>query len=330
MSAPGALGVASGIEADMGDPTTTPAAMAAGKVQSASPRDAMAPGVAAGGLSWAEAAADKAKRSRLLPRSLKVFAALTFATALVGLIIVWAIYVDDAKQTSLWFELSKVLMQVMGVVVLGAIFSAWVSGLTLEHQRDESDLARAHIDWQRDVEMKKDTRQREDDIRRELLEGTIQQYRDVKRARRRLRAARYTGKSVGKLTPEQLRESRKACRAELDKLIDAQLEFERLGRLCSRANARDSKGLKDCYQKCNTYLKNVFKDYEQNGDVPDPGDELSKLALFVRFREERDGFNTLATPAKRIMEILLTELERPLILPSWKPPEQRRGRQRQR
>lgn len=152
----------------------------------------------------AEAAADKVKRSRLLPGRLKAFAAFTFAAALVGLIVVWGRRVEDAQQTALWFELSKVLMQVMGVVVLGAIFSAWVSGLTLEHQREESDLARAHSDWQRDVEMKKDTRQREDDLRRELLEATIKQYGDVKRARRRLRAARYTGSPWTTSVPPRL------------------------------------------------------------------------------------------------------------------------------
>jgi hypothetical protein len=254
-------------------------------------------------------------RRGLLFLGLVIFAVAVFVIALVLLRMVWE-QLDDTQAKSLKFESGKILLQVMGVVVLGAIFSAWVTTLTLTHQRDESNLARSHRNWERDVDLAKDERRRVDEIRRALLDSTIESYNVVKRSRRRLRAAGYNPPvSQARKEEADKQKASEVCIAELEQIIGAELEFERLNRLLELADMDPKDDLEKKYQACIKYLKEVFDDYEKTGEVPLPGEEDGDLRNFVAHRGASDGFKKFGDPAKEAMRCLRTKLKEPLDLP---------------
>lgn len=128
------------------------------------------------------------------------------ALALWGLVVLW-----DAEANTLRFELGKALLQLLLVVLAGAV----VKFLADEHVRVRSDEA------QRVVAREAVEQQRRESLRG-LLTRATEAYQSVKRARRLLRAGLVLGPD------DDRRVGEKAYDEQLALVSDAQLEFELL------------------------------------------------------------------------------------------------------
>ena len=256
----------------------------------------------------------------------------------VFLFIIWR-NVGNADQEKLTFEAGKTLMQVIGVVLLGAVFSYAAAAISSKHQHGmlvqqlvhtsaEAERVRDHSDWQRKTDQQKDQRLRQDELRRALLDATIANYNTVKRVRRQLRAAGYRGPDAvcRLLEPHENDKARVVFVDALEALIEAQLEFERLSKTAhlasvhvklkmqaaDRARPTTIKRLDAVYSQCAQYLNSVLDNYIHEA-VPDPGPQRpGALGTFLAHRTEEGGFGQFSRTANAAMKALRKELTKPM------------------
>ena len=116
----------------------------------------------------------------------------------------------DSKKDTLAFEAAKGCIGILTVALVGFVASIAVQTVQRERARRDQDADRKRAkeereveeqreqwqreieqqreDWRRDVERRRDERQRKDALLRSLLEETLDNYHEVKRARRLLKA----------------------------------------------------------------------------------------------------------------------------------------------
>lgn len=187
-------------------------------------------------------------------RGLVIAAVAIAGVAGVALVAIWW-NLESTKQSSLAVEAGKTLMQVIGVVLLGAVLSYAANAISIRYQDGmalrqllhtsaEAERVRAHSNWQREADQKKDERLRKDELRRALLEAAIANYNAVKRARRRLRAEGYRGPDaeLGQFDAEAKKRAREVYVDAFERIIEAQLEFERLSKTADLAEVRVAVG----------------------------------------------------------------------------------------
>ena len=272
--------------------------------------------------------AGKDERRSPFSRKLIVTAAFVGIVAAALLFLIWRMD-PDPKEDAFYFEAAKVVMQVIGVVLLGALLSYAVSALTMQHQdslatkaqahtSDEAELEREHRKSERDVAIAQDAQRRLDEARRDFLDRTITNYNAVKRARRQLRASGYGGATPHHVTADV---AQAAFVKQLDVIIEAQLEFERLWKTASLVEASlldddaTDERLEELYQRCAEYLKDVYRDFEQSGKVPDPGAVTPGLSEFLALRHSQQGtFDQFAESAREAMDGLRNKLAKPIVL----------------
>lgn len=315
------------------------------------------------------------ERDELFSRRFYKGLAAVAAVSLVAIAtIVWFF---PAKREALAFEAGKTLMQVIGVGTLGAVLSFAVNSFTLRHQARaadrqlwhtsvEAERVRAHSNWQRSTDLRKDERFRLDELRNALLESTIENYNEVKRARRRLRVAGYgpgriadaattaDREAVG-LDPVarlQMSEPQPSGREEtsqrpgdaksrggkagedalaihineLDRISEAQLQFERLAKVAHLARVKDKRissakiklenchedllTLQDAFAACTSYLKELSAE-----KLPAPtSPEFEGLYKFLDHRDT-GGFKAFSTDVNTAVLAIRAELTRRITLP---------------
>jgi hypothetical protein len=288
---------------------------------------------------------------------LLVGALIIAVVSTIGLVYIWR-QDPDPKADVLAIEAAKVLMQVLGVVLMGGLVSYTVAALQLRHQQDvverqtneqrslnertlreqralaarqerstaaaadrlrehnvaESEKERRHRDFERDITQRQDARRRLDALRHDLLEVTIANYNTVKRSRRSLRAAGYREAQGVETAPRLADSVQSDCIRELERIIDAELAFERLTKLAPLA---DVDGLEERYRACEEYLKALFREYEKSGRVPQPGTSAALTAFVARrYSDETGNFGAFADTVRTTIQQLHESLLEPIDLGS--------------
>jgi hypothetical protein len=257
------------------------------------------------------------------------------AVSLIGLIFVW---LGHPTSNTLRFELAKTFMQGLAVAFLGGLVT--LATFSFQNSRAEEDEAirRAEDNKDRKVRRAQDKKEiaraerlRQDDQLRSIMEETLGAYNRVKRIRRLLEAETNDGTS-GCLTLA-------VYDRYMHKLIDEQLEFERLKRFTPFINderlnqppadsleqsweaprSQTEGTLEETYEGIERYLNYVIGEYEKKRHTVADKDsvaltEFDILSGFI-------GTEFIRRVADRMDEVIET-LQKAL----WQPLDSRQDR----
>jgi hypothetical protein len=145
--------------------------------------------------------------------------------------------------------------------------------LDLQRELWEREVEREREDWRRDVERRRDERQRKDAVLRSVLQDTLHNYHEVKRARRLLRArvwARDPGDRIDLRVYDE----------QLERINDAQLNFETLKRT---ALAIDDERIRTTHlasrlEAVEKYLNQLVDEYERKRRLIEPSADQTPSA----------------------------------------------------
>jgi hypothetical protein len=250
--------------------------------------------------------------------------------ALVLLALLW-----DSTKDTLAFEAAKGCIGILSVALVGLVVSIALQTVQADRRRREAeadrkraneeregeaererwqrDVERQREDWRRDVERRRDERERKDALLRALLEETLANYHEVKRARRLLKArvwAREDGDRIDLRVYDE----------HLATINDAQLNFELLKRTVNVISDDRLKGteLDKRFGAIEEYLQTLVREYEKQrrhiAHAPDGTSiaELSALRGFVEGPPFRTGTsNNVDMAVESLRKALLAPLEIP-------------------
>ena len=236
---------------------------------------------------------------------------------LSAIALAWAWYGKPSGNT-LRYEVAKTALQVIAVAGLGSL--AALATFTFQHSREQEiaqrDDRRARL--RRGVENARDTRARQDDLLRALLQETLVAYNSVKRLRRLLRAeTAYHDRGPVRLDVYD---------RHMADLIDQQLKFEQLKRrapfiaderLRPSATGSPDSPVKTSYEKIEKYLNKVIGEYEGKPHlvVADPTglplNALPKLSAFLGSDFASNVSNQIDTLIETLQAALLQTLDMP-------------------
>jgi hypothetical protein len=212
------------------------------------------------------------------------------------------------------FELFKMGVQLIAVAGLGTIATLIVQ-LLLESTRAAA-AARKAADDRADARVREllDQRTKRDDLLRSTCEQTVAAYNNVKRIRRRLRAA--TG-FIYAADPQRLAGKGNKITATtyteyMNALIDEQLQFEAFKRLSPVLPVDE---LKEAYRKIEVYLGKIIEEFETAcsavAAAPD-GFDLRELRSLYDFLSQQTFYASVATPVGSIVYTTQNALLQPL------------------
>jgi hypothetical protein len=199
----------------------------------------------------------------------------------VGALLLLALLWGSTKDT-LEYELAKGCIGVLTVALVGFVVSMAVYTVQRERTRRDKEFERASAkkerdaqdrreqfqrrleqlreEWRREVERLRDERERKDALLRSLLEETLANYHDAKRARRLLKARVWLQDDGDEIDLDVYDE-------HLATINDAQLNFELLMRTVGVLHDRpriDERKLHDCYSEVEEYLNKIVSEYEEH------------------------------------------------------------------
>ena len=249
----------------------------------------------------------------------------------------------DSKKDTLAFEAAKGCIGILTVALVGFVASIAVQTVQRERARRDQDADRKRAkeereveeqreqwqreieqqreDWRRAVERRRDERQRKDALLRSLLEETLDNYHEVKRARRLLKARVWVQVDGDRIDLSVYDE-------HLATINDAQLNFERLKRTVKilSDDRLDSTDLAERFQAIESYLNEIVKEYEKHRRrVAHAAGEMSSAELSA-LRGFLEGSRAFRSGASINVDAAIETLRRALLAP-LEIPQVNRGEQ---
>jgi hypothetical protein len=234
-------------------------------------------------------------RSSGEPRApILVALAVTVGVSFGCLIVLWLV---DPREGTVGFEVAK---GCIGIIAVGFV------GLVLSRAGDY--LGQRRADAAREQAEARDRRQRQDEVVRSLLDASLANYHDVKRARRLLKARLPAAADSGHPDLDVYDE----CLAAIN---DAQLVFEQLEQTARTMQDEriDHAALVGWYDHIETYINAVVGEYERqrrrvaHGDPPPSVSDLKILGAFMVGRHFRAGVTDPLHAAQRVLEKALLQ-----------------------
>lgn len=215
---------------------------------------------------------------------------LAASTAVVLLALAWWL---GPPPNTLGYEFAKALLQLLVVTVIGT--AASLAASNYQHDRDH----------------RRELQDRSDQLMRSLRDDALRNYHQVKRARRLLRARLPVPGTVDLISLTSYDD-------QLEAIIDAQLDFERLVALSGNMSDRriDASTLKERLDHIEKYLGQLITEYERkrptiSGDLPQGSHELDVLEDF-KGRDKQPFREGIADPLHLVVGQLQSALLRPL------------------
>jgi hypothetical protein len=229
------------------------------------------------------------------PKALILLAlAVTVVVSFGCLIVLWLV---GPKEGSVAFEVAKGCIGIIAVGFVGLVLSR--AGDYLQQRR--ADAAREQAEA-------RDRRQRQDEVVRSLLDASLANYHDVKRARRLLKARLPGAADSG-------RPDLAVYDEYLAAINNAQLVFEQLEETARTMQDEriDHATLAGWYDDIETYINAVVGEYEQQrrrvaySDPPPSVSDLKILGDFMVGKHFRAGVTDPLHAAQRVLEKALLQ-----------------------
>lgn len=236
----------------------------------------------------------KDRSSGALKAPILLALAATVVVSFGCLIVLWLV---GPKEGSVAFEVAKGCIGIIAVGFVGLVLSR--AGDYLQQRR--ADAAREQAEA-------RNRRQRQDEVLRSLLDASLANYHDLKRARRLLKARLPAAADAGRPDLDVYDE----CLAAIS---DAQLVFEQLEQTARTMQDEriDDAALAGWYDHIETYINDVVGEYEQQrrrvayGDPPPSVSDLEILGAFMVGKHFRAGVTAPLHAAQRVLETALLQ-----------------------
>lgn len=208
-----------------------------------------------------------------------------FAIAIMLVGILWWGENNPAVKSNIRIEVTKSLLQLSIIVIIGGFVAALYKSVETERLENQKEVERLREANQKEAERLREANQKnadqilkQDQLRAEIRADYLKRlgvlYREVKSARRSLRAAGLTTRFGN--APDTLSEAEaNAYKEEIQDLNHAQLELEALKiEASSLPTFASINNLTNHLRKMEDYLRQILKEYEKMCPILDSGESI--------------------------------------------------------